>query len=260
MLAQRGALPAEDVARYGEILADALRAAHAKHVLHRDVTPGNIFITPDGRLLLGDFGLALVPATAPDAATATVSSEHVAGTLGYMSPEQMTGREVGPQSDIFSAGVVLYQMATGRRPFGGGSLGEVLDAMLNRELPPASDSGRVPADLDHIIRKALAKRLDERYASAEDMFIDLRALRRRLESGSSGTVSGPRPLRWSRVARPALLALAALATVAATAYVTWRVTRPPGLPQTVPYQVTTSSGWEAQAKNLAVRDRHRVRR
>ena len=94
LLAQRGALPAEDVARYGEILADALRAAHAKHVLHRDVTPGNIFITPDGRLLLGDFGLALVPAT-PDAATATISSEHVAGTLGYMSPEQMTDARWG---------------------------------------------------------------------------------------------------------------------------------------------------------------------
>ena len=213
LLAQRGALPAEDVARYGEMLADALHAAHSKHVLHRDVTPGNIFITPDGRLLLADFGLAQVPA-APDATTTGVSAAHMVGTLGYMSPEQMMGREVGPQSDIFSAGVVLFQMATGTRPFEGRTLGEVLDATLNRPLPPMSARGDVPADLEHIIRKALARRLDERYASAEDMFIDLRALRRRLESGDR-TPPEPTPRRpWRKVAA-ALGALAAVAVLAA---------------------------------------------
>ena len=107
------------------------------------------------------------------------------GTIGYMSPEQMMGRDIGPQSDIFSAGVVLYEMATGTRPFPGRSLGEVLDATLNRPLAFSSSSSHIPADLEHITRKALAKRLDERYGSAEDMFIDLRALRRRLESGDS---------------------------------------------------------------------------
>jgi Tol biopolymer transport system component/tRNA A-37 threonylcarbamoyl transferase component Bud32 len=248
VLRQRGALPAEDVARYGEMLADALRAAHAKRVLHRDVTPANIFITPDGRLLLADFGMAHVPPD-PDAYTVTISGEQAAGTLGYMSPEQMMGREVGPQSDIFSAGVVLYQMATGDRPFGGSSLGEVLDAVLNRDVPPLSTAARVPADLEYVIRKALARRLDERYAKADDLFVDLRALRRRLESGTTGPVFAPPSRRWTRKRAVAWAgAAAALMALAALGVGAWRLTRSEGLPTSVPFQVTSASGWEAEAK------------
>ncbi len=244
VLSQRGALSGEDVARYGEMLADALRAAHAKHVLHGDVTPGNVFLTPDGRLLLTDFGLARVP-PAPDANTTTVAGNRVAGTLGYMAPEQMMGREIGPQSDIFAAGVVLYQLAAGTRPFAGESLGEVLEATLNHEPPPISRHATVPAELERIIRKALAKRLDERYASAEEMFVDLRALRRRLESGDRGRAKEPAP-RHRRLA--VALALVAVATVLAIAGWLWLPSRPEGLPQALPHQVTTGSGWEAEAK------------
>jgi eukaryotic-like serine/threonine-protein kinase len=244
LLAQRGALPPEDVARYGEMLADALHAAHSKHVLHRDVTPSNIFITADGRLLLADFGLARVP-VAPDATTTGLSAEHMVGTLGYMSPEQMTGRDVGPQGDIFSAGVVLFQMATGVRPFEGRLLGEVLDATLNRPLPPLAARGDIPADLEHVIRKALARRLDERYASAEDMLIDLRALRRRLESGDRLPIPMPPRPRWRRTAIAALGGFVAIAAVAGWA---WRNLRETPLPQAVPHQITAGAGWEAEAK------------
>ncbi len=249
VLRQRGALPAEDVARYGEMLADALRAAHAKQVLHRDVTPANIFITPDSRLLLADFGMAHVP-PAPDAYTVSIAAEQAAGTIGYMSPEQMMGREGGPQSDVFSAGVVLYQMATGDRPFAGSSLGEVLDAVLNRDLPPLMASARVPADLEYVIRKALARRLDERYAKAEDLYVDLRALRRRLESGTTGPVFAPPDRRWTRKRAIAWAgaAAAAMLAVAALAGVAWRFTRAEGLPVAVPSQVTAASGWEAEPK------------
>ncbi len=247
LLAEHRALSCEDVARYGEMLAGALRAAHAKHILHRDVTPGNIFVTPDGRLLLADFGLARMPAP-PDAATAEMSAERAAGTLGYMSPEQMMGRAVGPQSDIFSAGVVLYQMATGERPFPGQTLGEVLDAALNRPLPPMSHRADVPADLEHVVRKALARRLDERYASAEEMFIDLRTLRRRLESGSAEPASMPARSGWRRRATPALVGVAVVAALAAAGGMAWRAWPRSPLPRAVPQRVTSGSGWEAEAK------------
>jgi Tol biopolymer transport system component/tRNA A-37 threonylcarbamoyl transferase component Bud32 len=247
LLAERRALPCEDVARYGEMLAGALHAAHAKHILHRDVTPGNIFVTPDGRLLLADFGLARMPAP-PDAATAEMSVERAAGTLGYMSPEQMMGRPVGPQSDIFSAGVVLYQMATGERPFPGQTLGEVLDATLNRPLPPMSRRADVPAELEHVVRKALARRLDERYASAEDMFIDLRALRRQLESASAEPAAMPARSGWRRRATPALAAVAVVGALAAAGGMAWRTWPRSPLPRATPHQITAASGWEAEAK------------
>ena len=248
VLAQRGELPAEDAARYGEMLADALHAAHTKQVLHRDVTPSNIVITPDGRLFLTDFGLAVVPAE-PEAVTIPMAGKHAAGTLGYMSPEQMMGRPSGPQADVFSAGVVLYEMAAGRRPFGGQTLGEVLDATLNSPLPPISGTAGIPADLEHVIRKALARRLDERYSSAGDMLIDLRALRRRLESGSSHPVIEPPRRRWPRkTAVAAGAAVAAVVAVAALAAWAWRLSQPASLPQAVPSQVTTGSGWEAGAR------------
>ena len=157
----------------------------------------------------------------------------------------MMGRDIGPQSDIFSAGVVLYEMATGTRPFPGRSLGEVLDATLNRPLAFSSSSSHIPADLEHITRKALAKRLDERYGSAEDMFIDLRALRRRLESGDSSPAL-PAPRR--RRALPVAVAVCALVAIAVFAVLAWRGLRPEGLPQAVPLQVTTGSGWEAEAR------------
>jgi eukaryotic-like serine/threonine-protein kinase len=248
ILAQRVALPVEDVVRYGEMLADALRAAHAKHVLHRDVTPANVFVTPDGRLLLADFGMAFAP-EAPDATTQATVGHRAAGTIGYMSPEQMMGRDIGPQSDVFSAGVVMYQMATGNRPFEGRTLGEVLDSTLNRPIAPIPSGRDIPEDLEHVIRKALARRLDERYTSAEEMFVDLRALRRRLESGGSGPLfEAPRPRSRARTAAAAAAAVAAILALAAAGAWAWLRLQEPPLPQAVPLQVTTGSGWEAGAR------------
>lgn len=249
VLSQRGSMPVEDVARYGEMLADALHAAHEKHVLHRDVTPGNILLTSGGRLLLTDFGLAhsLEPpgASATDAVTTSLSQGHIVGTLGYMSPEQMLGRVVGPQSDIFSVGAVLYQMATGTRAFPGTAFGEVLDATLHREPAPLSKYTDAPPELDRIVRKALAKRLDERYASAADLLADLRVLRRKLESSQTVLpVPGPRP--WLRRGTVALAGLVVVAAVAAGW--TWRTLRLPDLPQATPHQITAGSGWEAEAR------------
>jgi Tol biopolymer transport system component/serine/threonine protein kinase len=242
LLDQRESIPIESVVRYGEMLADALSAAHGKHVLHGDVTPGNILITPAGRLMLTDFGLArsLRPAgeSASQAPTTSVDTGRIAGTLGYIAPEQMLGRPPGPQADIFSAGAVLYQMATGRAAFGGTGLGEVLDATLNREPPPLSKYVEAPAELERIVRKALAKRLDERYASAADMLIDLRALRRKLESGQRDLPAPPRRPVWPLMAASA----AGLGVVA----LGWLALRPAALPEARPEQVTTAPGWEAE--------------
>ena len=173
-LAERGALPIDEVVRHGEMLADALRAAHVKHVLHRDVTPNNVFVTPEGRVLLMDFGLArfFIPRGEESRVSTHDGSDQpkeVAGTIGYMSPEQSLARTVDPTTDIFALGAVLYEMCTGQRAFQGSSWGEILDATLHRDPPPISRLVHdAPPELERIVRKALAKRVDERYATAED--------------------------------------------------------------------------------------------
>jgi len=172
-------------------IADALDEAHAKGIIHRDIKSSNIMITPRGRVKVLDFGLAKL-AAAPGVTDRTSDSELatrvktspgvVMGTVNYMSPEQALGREVDQRSDIFSFGVVLYEMATGRLPFTGETVTETIDRIAHSQPEAiARLNYNVPAELEVVIKKALRKDREERYQTIHDALVDLRELKRDLD-------------------------------------------------------------------------------
>ena len=241
---ERGSLRLDLALRHAVEIADGLDSAHRSGVVHRDLKPSNVMLTTSGAKLL-DFGLAKLHSPEPIASallssmttTAALTGEGtLLGTLPYMSPEQLEGREADARSDIFSFGAMLHEMLTRRRPFDGGSQAALIAAILSADPPPPSSvQTQCPPELDHVVARCLAKDPEERWQSARDVLLEIQWASR------PGAVRQGRTNRLQVVAWAAGAALASALLVAAW----WQRSGAEALPTMSPRQVTMAPGWES---------------
>src|SRR6266850_4935543 len=215
----RGRMEVGEAVEVAIQVASALAAAHETGIIHRDIKPENIMLRPDGYVKVLDFGIAKLAesafahATADRAGSMTLAETNlgsILGTVRYMSPEQACGAQVDKGTDIWSLGVVLYEMITGHAPFTGETPGEVMCAILEKEPPPlTSYVKQTPAELQQIISKTLRKDREERYQNAHELLEALKDIRRKLEFEAEleRSLAAPSRLRWARSATALVLVL-----------------------------------------------------
>jgi eukaryotic-like serine/threonine-protein kinase len=246
LIGNRG-IAVNQAVKYAIAMADALARAHAVGLLHRDLKPSNIMITEDGVPKILDFGLA--QAAEPESRnngdetrTLTEASEQVvAGTAGYMSPEQAEGKKLDARSDIFSFGAVLYEMVTGHRAFRGDSTASTLAAVLQKEPePPTRITPQIPNELERIIQRCLRKDPNRRFQHMGDVKVMLEEVREESESGMQAAVQAPAGKRH----RGWMYAIGAFVVAIVAAAAVWWVHRPQLPPVSAPIPLTAYEGDE----------------